>query len=548
MAKIRAIVSGEPEKARNLVVVNRVVDSRPAPLKEDQFSLTSDQASALEKFNLFWTMMDTVKAHGYLSAAMSLIGRSTVSAWFSLAKHSEFKNQATERQRKKLYSFYYALQREWSNIYDYVTVAQKVMVGIMYLRYFGQVAYRIVRNNAGQPISFDHLAGYMVPNVDAAGNFKSPAFVHYPTKDLSVSVPYNDPFDVIYITNPDWSGNHAGGSDIQALASFTLPLDIYLQTAAREYLGNSAKPELIYMLPADITDEAFNAFVAMLQTKYAGPSNLGKNPIAVQGDLKVERIDRLPSDLPYQEAREGTRQETLAVSGTGNAMLGVDDGGDIREQRRNFFEQTILPLVKFVEQGFYDQIHLREFSSPGWVIRFNNPDFLTAVERATVHMRYIQTGVYSPNDVRDQLGMEPREGGDVYAQPGRPGTTQPKEDEEENEPGSPPEGREEESDSPENIGEPTLDDQDPPRGDQKSIDSFILRDTNKDELLMALREWKRYAVSRIKRSMKLRPYVHTSIPIELGDLIQTYLDEVKSIEEVRSIFSLVIRMVESADE
>lgn len=541
MAKIRAIVSEEPKKTKNLVVVTRGIESRPGFTGVDDRLLSKEQISALEKFNLFWTMMDTVKAHGYLGAAMSLIGRSTVSAWFSIAKHPEFKTQATERQRKRLYAFYYALQREWNNIYDFVTLAQKIMIGVMYLRFFGQVAYRIIRNNAGQAVSFDHLAGFVLPNVDNRGDFNSPAFVHYPTSDLALRIEYEDPYDIIYITNPDWSGNHAGGSDVQALASFNLPLDIYLQTAARDYLGNSAKPELIYMLPADISDEAFNAFVAMLQAKYAGPSNVGKNPIAVQGDLKVERIDTLPKDLPYQEAREATRKETLAVSGTGNAMLGVDDSGDIREQRRNFFEQTILPLVKFIEQGFFDQIHVREFLSPGWLIRFNNPDFLTAVERATVHMRYVQTGVYCPNDVREQLGMEPREGGDKFAEPGRPGATPA------NNQGSPPEGREEEPDAPENTGEPTLDDQDPPRGDQHDDDKalFISRDIDPVELVSALRDWKRYAVSRVKREMPLRPFSHIAIPDDFSEAIQAYLIQAKSIEDVRMIFNRVINTVEN---
>lgn len=538
MAMIKAIVAQEPKKAKNLVVVTRGL-GRPTIAENDKRLLSKEQLSALEKFSLFWTMMDTVKAHGYLSAAMSLIGRSTVSAWFSISKHPEFDKLATERQRRKLYSFYYALQRDWNNIYDYTTIAQKIMVGVMYLRYFGQVAYRIVRNNAGQAVSFDHLPGFVAPNTDSAGYFKNPAFVHYPTSDVSVTVAYEDPEDIIYITNPDWSGNFAGGSDIQALASFTLPLDIYLQTAARDYLGNSAKPELIYMLPSDITDEAFDAFVAMLEAKYAGPSNVGKNPIAVQGDLKVERIDRLPSDLPYQEAREGTRKETLAVSGTGNAMLGVGDSGDIREQRRNFFEQTILPLVKFIEQAFYDQIHLREFLSPGWMIRFNNPDFLTAVERATVHMRYVQNGVYSPNDVREQLGMEPREGGDVYVDP----TKQSKK----NNQGSPPEGREERPDAPGEVGEPTIDDQDPPRGDQHDDESKMVPYISRDkELVGALRDWKRFAVSRMKRKMPVRAYSHPAISEDLTNLIQSNLAVAKSIEDVRTIFEVVMLAVENA--
>jgi hypothetical protein len=462
MSRVIGLSSEPTTSGKRVAVIERRAESEFKPIfpADIQGLLEEDTYPSLEKFLLFWTMMDTIKVHGYTRASMSSIGRATVGAWWKLAKHEDWGNLATDRKQKKLLRFYANQDREWDNIKDYQNLAYKLLIGAEYLRYFGQAAYLLVRNNAGQPIGFDHLPGLVAPNVDEFGYFKSPAFVQYPTKDPRIRTEFSNPQDLVFITNPDWEGSPLGGSDIEALTEFVLPLDIYLQTAAREYMKNSNRPELIYMLPHDISDDAFDTFVALLNSKYGGPQNRGRNPVAVQGELKVERIDDLPDSLPYIESRDDTREETLAVTGVSGPVMGLSDtlsSANIRESRRQFHETTMEPLFALIENAIYEQIHIREFDSPGWFFKFNNPDFLTAVERATVHMRYVQYGIFNPNEIREELGHEPREGGEEYAEP--PGMGQ-------EEQGSPPEGREDEEDSPSETGEPTNDDQDPPRGDQ----------------------------------------------------------------------------------
>jgi hypothetical protein len=260
--------------------------------------LTTSEDAFSTHYVRFWDMMDTIKIHGYIKAAMSVIGRSAIGAWWGLRKHEEFESMATERQRKRLMRFYLTPVKQWNNIKDFQNIAYKFMVGAMYLRYFGQVGFQILRNELGQPIGFDHLPGYIVPNVDEQGNFKSPAFYQYPSRDKAKRVEFKDPRDIIFIVNPDFEGHPTGGSDTTSLADFALPLDIYLQTAAREYLRNRDKPEAFYLLSPDVSDEAFDAFVSSLEAKYSGPSNIGKNPIAVKGDLGSKNYGGCPLIYP----------------------------------------------------------------------------------------------------------------------------------------------------------------------------------------------------------------------------------------------------------
>lgn len=498
--------------------------------------LATSSPAGMYKFHLFWDLMDTIEAHGYLRASMSIIGRSTIGTWWKLVENQEAQASATERKKNRLYRFYNFDGRSWDNIKDFHTFAHKILLAAMYLRYFGQAAFYIVRNKEGVAIGLDTLYGFVQPNVNSEGFFQSPAFYQYPTRNPADRVSFESPRDIVFITNPDWKGYPSGGTDIESLSQFTLPTDIYLQTIAREYLKNRDRPEHLYILPSDISDEAFNDFSNMIATRYAGPKNVGKAPIVVQGDLEVKELSKMPADLPYQEARAAAREELLSVSGVSGAKLGLTSSlsaANFREARREFHETEMLPLFTLIEQALYDQIHLREFKIKGWLFKFNNPDFLTAVEKATVHMRYHSIGVLSSNEIRSDLGRRPREdeGGDAYVDPNLDDSPTGGEQ------GSPPEGREDNPDSPSHVGEPTLDDQDPPRGDQH----------NDEGLRLALRDWEQYSVSRIRRGKKFRKFYSEEIPACLADAIQAQLENVGNIQGVRNIFSEVRHLIEEEE-
>lgn len=503
--------------------------SKSLRLPQAERELVPSRSSSWHKFYQFWDLMDTIEAHGYLRASMSVIGRSAVGTWWHITENPEALSMATERKKKRLYRFYNFEGRSWDNIKDFQTFAQKILLAAMYLRYFGQAAFYIVRNEDGVAIGLDTLHGFIQPNVTPEGFFKNPAFYQYPTRNPSVRVPFENPRDIIFITNPDWEGYPSGGTDIESLSQFALPTDIYLQTIAREYLKNRDRPEHLYILPSDISDEAFDEFSAMITTRYAGPKNVGKAPIVVQGDLEVKELSKMPSDLPYQEARSTAREEVLAVSGVGGAKLGLTShlsSANLRESRREFHETEMRPLFTLMEQALNEQVHVREFGIRGWVFKFNNPDFLTAVEKATVHMRYRDMGVMTPNEIRLDLGKQPRTdpGGDEYED-----TISDIHGEQ----GSPPEGREDNPDSPSHTGEPTLDDQDPPRGDQH----------DEEGLFAALHDWEQFSISHLRRNKSIRPFVSDDIPCDLGGAIQTRLVQAKTISEVRSVFTEVRNLI-----
>lgn len=519
-------------KTGNRVSVVRSIGGGGATVGE-QFFLSHDLNPTLKRFTEFWSLIDVIQRHGYLRAALSVVGRAAVGTWWTLRRHREYGKSAREIHRKRLYAFYMSSKKQWTNIKDYQTFAYKLMIGAMYLKLVGQVAYQIVRDESGTPVGLDHLPGVIIPNVDASGAFRSPAFIQYPTKNPSNKVEFENPRDIVYIVNPDWRGSPMGGSDVEALTEYVLPMDIYLQVAAREYLRNRDKPEVVYELAPDISEQGFRDFVNEMSLRRSGPSNMGKNPVVVQGDFKVHELRPYPNALPYQDSRKLAREEELAVVGVSGSKLGIGEGGaGLRELRREFHETSMRPLFRLIELALYEQVHVREYGIDGWELVFNNPDFLTAVERATVDMRYHGMGATNPNEIRaDSLGKEPRTDpqGSMYADQLKL-TPQ-------NSPGSPPEGRPVEPDDPSQIGEPTLDDQDPPRGDQHD-------DEPRSRLLRELRQWRTFSVNRYKPGKQLRAFETQYVDRQLYDLISGYISTATDKSEVARVFDEVIATIQ----
>jgi hypothetical protein len=197
--------------------------------------------------------------------------------------------------------------------------------------------------------------------------------------------------------------------------------------------------------------------------------------------------------------------------------------------RREFHETSMIPLFKLIEFAFYEQVHVREFKSFGWEFKFDSPDFLNAVETATVHMRYVQMGALSPNEVRYELGKSPYDKGNGYVDiTGENAISEPQ--------GSPPEGRPVEPDDPSQTGEPTLDYEDPVRGDQHD-------ETSRDSILMELRQWERFASKRVKAGKVVRPFRPIYIPSDLAKILNEHIQDVDDVITLHEYFTIASEVV-----
>lgn len=532
---IRIITTKEPTTNTGRVGFRTIKDASLSAgvLASEKLEISNTKTRLLAMQDMY----SLIDKHGYLRAAISVIGRSSVGAWWKLVEEDEG-GSPRELHRKKLYKFFAEPPGEWKNINEFYNMAYKLIIGSMYLKLFGQVGFHIVRDKQGNPVSMNHIPAFLVPQVDQFGNFKKPAFIAYRVDGVGDPIEYPDQNDLVYIINPDFGGSPMGSSDLVALADFTFPIDIYLQTLARSYLQNNTRPELIYQLPETISEENFQEFVEEVTARWRGPTNAGRTPIVVQGEFKVHKLGDLPDALPYNESRSTARDEEFAVTGVSGAKVGLTEkvsASGMKEIRREFHESVMEPLFRMIEEAFYWQICVRTFGFRDWRFQFNSPDFLTALEKATVHMRYYQSNSITPNEIRDDLGYQDRpEGGDLFldelnnADIPADGPQEPQ--------GSPPEGRE---DDPDSDTPPDDDfDSDPERGDD--------HDTRVREMVDEVRRWNRFARNRLGAT-NARTFNPEVLDLHTAKIIQTQLDIANTREEIDNVFNTVLEVIGEID-
>jgi hypothetical protein len=385
-------------------------------LEAAKFSLGNDN-SEHERLKL---LARTVHEHPWTYATIDAVARSALGAGWKYVPVERYKNDATNRQRKKLEDFFEYRERKWDNIKDFQSLPDKIGQTVAAYRLFGHLGWEIIRDARGVPIGFDVLSGILSPRVSDSGYFQNPAFTFYPW-EASGHVTYKLD-EVAYFYNSGVTGRISGESSYESLINTSLPSDIFAAVSYRSLFENVNAPyNGVWTVDPQVSDEDLEAFIGLLEERYSGAVNFGRNPLVIRGNAEFKpTISRNDEDAPYLDGRAFNREEFYGVTGVDGNKLGITSDANksnIRETRREFHENVLRPLFRRLEDDIYNQVIVRILGIRGWKMQFNQPDITNALEQASIDMRYMQWGVYSPNEIREQRGEDKREDGDFYYVP-----------------------------------------------------------------------------------------------------------------------------------
>jgi len=480
-------------------------------------------------------LMDAVSVVPFLMASGAVTGRGTVGPGFDVVE-TRMGESGSQAKRKAILDFFNYTNVDQQNIKDAYGPLAKLYTTAFSFRTFGHAAWEIVRSReTGNPIGFDLIPGVIRPNVEPDGRFKRPAYTQYlRIKNVQTTTDINDPANVIFFAVPDFGAN-IYMADHVSLAEYTLPSEIYAAIAYKSLHENRDAPYSgFWYTPANIDDETFKRFVSMVNAKYTGAASFGKNPIIMKGEGGFKPLSIAHEDAPYIEGRTLNRHEISAVAGVPSAKYGGEDASsaNIKELRREFYESTLRPMMSLMEEIVYRQVCIRLFDAPEWSFRFKRPDFTTAVEDASIELRRIQWGQWSPNEARASRGEPPREGGDYYMFPrnmemvgpdGKPG--RPDNDPVDNDEGDMLPGEED-----------TVPGTEPP---------VVVDDDGQKMLVDDLRKWKRFAMRVVTGKRYEREFQSEVIPRPLYDFIKDIIDDTgDDPEAISELFDEVLGLVE----
>lgn len=223
--------------------------------------------------------------------------------------------------------------------------------------------------------------------------------------DVYVDGIKRDPANLIHcVYNPDktfpWKG---AGIDVQ-LRDIAKTLK-QARTTENAFMESKWKPSIIVKVDSMIEDFRTPEGRKKILDDYVKSAEAGE-PWLIPGEqFQIEQVRPLTlADLAINDTVELDRKTVAAILGVPQYLLGV---GEFNRQEWNLFIQTkIASMAKSIMQEFTKKLII----NPKWYLKFNTLSLMNYDIQSiyTVFGGLRTQGVVTGNEVRDMLGMSPR--------------------------------------------------------------------------------------------------------------------------------------------
>lgn len=231
--------------------------------------------------------------------------------------------------------------------------------------------------------------------------------------------------DIIHVRSPF-------GRCPLVLASDAIGVAKDLETYARKLFQNGARPGGVIETAKNLGDEGAKRMIAGWRKAHDGTANAGKTAVLWDG-ATFRPITMNSTDAQFLENRKYQVLEIARAFRVPPSMLFELDRAtwsNSEQMGREFLTYCLEPWLKALEGAMRRALFAAD-ERRRFAIRFDRDDLTRAdlTARATAINSLIASRVLNPNEGRAWLGMAPRDGGEVFANPNtgsnQPGSTTP---------------------------------------------------------------------------------------------------------------------------
>ncbi len=235
------------------------------------------------------------------------------------------------------------------------------------------------------------------------------------------------------------------------VAHDSIGVSLAAERHAARFFERGVKPTGVLESAKAYTRETAEEMGDSFGRRYGGEQGTGKVPVLWDG-VTFKPLSMTLKDAEFLDSRKFSVAEIARWFGVPPHMVGDVErstswGTGIEQQGLHFLIYSLLPWIELLEQSIrFTLVVQPERFYP----KFNVNSILRmdATTQANVFATLIDKGVLNPNECRELLERNPREGGDEYVNPAEkpaapaPRMPEPEPDEEEDEPEDPEEGPE----------------------------------------------------------------------------------------------------------
>ncbi len=227
-----------------------------------------------------------------------------------------------------------------------------------------------------------------------------------------------EPAEIIHFKFPHPTNRYYGMGVLQAVV-YEYDTDLFMRKYQLSLFKNRAIPDVLLITDRVLNKEEEDRLRAKWESAYRGIDRSGKVAV-ISKSLQVQPLGLTPKDIEFLEGRRFTRDTILHVWGVPPSKLGVVEDVNRANAEANdytFQNEVILPRLELIQQVLqYDFIDVF-WESDSLTIDFENPVPQDKEYRLRQHQTYLNNGVMTINEVREEVGLEPVDWGDVVYMP-----------------------------------------------------------------------------------------------------------------------------------
>ncbi len=292
----------------------------------------------------------------------------------------------------------------------YMSRTELFYISAQFLELTGEADLLKIKDQLGRVVGFHPLNPMNLELKTKSG---------WPDKWIYRSTKDNQPFeqvfefgDIMQIKYPNPTNIYRGLSPLSAIADAT-DTAYFVEKWQKNFFKNSAVPSAVIQAERSLSDAQFRRLKEEIDEKYRGVTNAHK-VMLFENKLEFKPITMPMKDMQLLELKKYNRQEICAIYGVPLAKLGIVEDvnrASAEQLDYTYAKDTLTPKLVMIAEALTKGI-LRDSGVKDKVFFYDSVIPKNLMIETTRNTQYLDRGVLTINEVRDEMGLQPVPWGD----------------------------------------------------------------------------------------------------------------------------------------